>query len=285
MLHIIGVGLKSFLDVQYSKIKVLKKSKYVFLEAYTCIIDIDSQKSLIKLQKLIKKKILPLQRHIIESCSTFLEICKADTISLLVVGTPFFATTHLDLLERCKDLNIDITVSHNCSIQNVIGCVGLYSYNFGRTISLPFFSKGFQPTSIYDYLRNNKKVGLHTLVLLDIQMENELNSYELEKYILNTEAEDYATNKYFLDKKNNKFMRANTAIEQLLTLEKLTGYSLLDEDTKLFVICRFATKTENIIFDSIKNLRMRDFGSPLHSLIIPGKIDEIEKSIIEKLFK
>lgn len=125
MLNIIGTGLKSFLDIPYSCIEILKTSKFVFLEAYTCIIDIESQNSILELEKLINKRILPLQRYIIESTTKLLDLCIENNISLLVVGTPLFATTHLDILERCKELNIKTNIINNCSIQNVIGCVSL----------------------------------------------------------------------------------------------------------------------------------------------------------------
>lgn len=46
-------------------------------------------------------------------------------VVLLVVGDPFGATTHADILLRARDLNIDTKVIHNASIMNAIGCCGL----------------------------------------------------------------------------------------------------------------------------------------------------------------
>lgn len=162
----------------------------------------------------------------------------------------------------------------------------LYSYNFGRTISMPFFSEGFKPISIYDYLKKNMEINLHTLMLLDIQMENKLNSNEIDYYTsqINLEFENKQTlNSLFFN--NNKFMTANIAIKQLLILENLTKYKLLNNESKIFVICRFSTNSQNIIFDSIKNLKNIDFGLPMHSIIIPANIDKVESSLINKLFK
>lgn len=48
-----------------------------------------------------------------------------DDVVLLVVGDPFGATTHADILLRAHDLNIDTKVIHNASIINAIGCCGL----------------------------------------------------------------------------------------------------------------------------------------------------------------
>lgn len=48
-----------------------------------------------------------------------------DDVVLLVVGDPFGATTHADILLRAQDLEIDTKVIHNASIMNAIGCCGL----------------------------------------------------------------------------------------------------------------------------------------------------------------
>lgn len=45
-----------------------------------------------------------------------------------MVGDPFGATTHADILLRARDLNIETKVIHNASIMNAIGCCGLQVY-------------------------------------------------------------------------------------------------------------------------------------------------------------
>lgn len=42
-----------------------------------------------------------------------------------VVGDPFGATTHTDLVLRAKEAGIQYRVIHNASIMNAIGCCGL----------------------------------------------------------------------------------------------------------------------------------------------------------------
>lgn len=46
-------------------------------------------------------------------------------VALLVVGDPFGATTHSDLVLRAKRRNIDVRVIHNASIMNAVGFCGL----------------------------------------------------------------------------------------------------------------------------------------------------------------
>lgn len=95
-------------------------------------------------------------------------LAEADTIdvALLVVGDPFGATTHTDVIIRAKEMNIKYQVIHNASIMNAIGCCGLQLYNFGETISIPYWSDTWQPDSFYDKIKINRDHGLHTLCLL-----------------------------------------------------------------------------------------------------------------------
>lgn len=46
-------------------------------------------------------------------------------VALLVVGDPFGATTHTDLVLRAKEKSIPYQVVHNASIMNAVGCCGL----------------------------------------------------------------------------------------------------------------------------------------------------------------
>lgn len=83
-----------------------------------------------------------------------------------MVGDPFGATTHTDLIIRCREKNINYQIVHNASIMNAIGCCGLQLYNFGETVSIPYWTDSWKPDSFYDKINMNMKNGLHTLCLL-----------------------------------------------------------------------------------------------------------------------
>lgn len=85
----------------------------------------------------------------------------------------FRATTHTDILLRARALNIPYQVIHNASIVNAVGTCGLQLYNFGQTVSLPFFTDNWKPDSWYDKIAENSKLGMHTLVLLDIKVKEQ----------------------------------------------------------------------------------------------------------------
>jgi diphthine synthase len=83
------------------------------------------------------------------------------------------ATTHADLIIRAKELSIPIQTIHNASIMNAVGACGLQLYNFGQTISIPFFTDNWRPDSFYDRIKENRNLGLHTLCLLDIKVKEQ----------------------------------------------------------------------------------------------------------------
>jgi len=76
------------------------------------------------------------------------------------------ATTHIDLVLRAREMGIPVTTIHNTSIINAVGVCGLQLYNFGQTISIPFFTDTWRPDSFYDRIKENRTIGLHTLCLL-----------------------------------------------------------------------------------------------------------------------
>lgn len=83
------------------------------------------------------------------------------------------ATTHSDLLLRANHLNISTQVIHNASILTALGSTGLQMYNFGQTLSLPFYTETWTPDSWYDRLEENLRIGMHTLVLVDIKVREQ----------------------------------------------------------------------------------------------------------------
>ena len=76
-------------------------------------------------------------------------------MAFLVVGDPFGATTHADLMIRARELGIKTKTIHNASIMNAIGCCGLQLYSFGETVSIPFWTEDWQPDSFLDKIQVN----------------------------------------------------------------------------------------------------------------------------------
>ena len=71
------------------------------------------------------------------------------------------------MILRARELEIPVKIIHNASIMNAIGACGLQLYNFGQTVSIPFFTESWhRPDSFYDRIKENQSLGLHTLCLL-----------------------------------------------------------------------------------------------------------------------
>ncbi len=49
---------------------------------------------------------------------------------------------------------------------NAVAACGLQLYNFGRTVSICFFTEEWRPDSFYEKILENSSIGLHTLCLL-----------------------------------------------------------------------------------------------------------------------
>ena len=120
------------------------------------------------------KPLILADRDMVEAESDeILRDAQIQDVSLLVVGDPFGATTHTDILLRARALGIPTRVIHNASIMNAVGACGLQLYNFGQSVSLVFFTDTWRPDSFYDRVRENVDLGMHTLILLDIKVKEQ----------------------------------------------------------------------------------------------------------------
>lgn len=186
MFYIIGLGLGDKDDITVKGYTAIKRCKYVYLEHYTAILSYTSIDELEQFYGLTKGSIILADREMVEQkCDEIL--CKAKDpkidVAFLVVGDPFCATTHSDLFLRAfRDSNIECKVIHNASIMNAVSCCGLQLYHFGNTVSIPFWTQKWKPSSFYDKIYKNVTNGLHTLCLLDIKVK-EISEENMIKYV------------------------------------------------------------------------------------------------------
>lgn len=202
-LHIIGLGLGDHRDVTLRGKEAIEKSSLVFLESYTSVLAVSKE----ELEKAYGKPVEIAFRETVESeAEKILEPAKTQDVAFLVVGDPFGATTHTDLMIRAQDMGIETKVVHNASIMNAAGACGLQLYSFGATVSIPFFKgEGWRPDSWYEKIQYNANGGMHTLCLLDIKVREPDFDYLVRTGKTRYEAP--------------RFMSVNTAIEQMLEVE------------------------------------------------------------------
>jgi len=166
MLYLIGLGL-NVKGISKEGLEVAKRCKKVYLEEYT----VDYPYSLADIIDILKKDIKPADREKVESLEIVDEAQKSD-IALLVYGAPLSATTHISLLEEAKRLRVKCRVIHAGSVFDAIAETGLQIYKFGKTPSLPKWDreKNYAPESFIETIKDNEKIGAHTLLLVDISL-------------------------------------------------------------------------------------------------------------------
>lgn len=157
---------------------------------------------------------------------------------------------------------------------NSIGETGLQLYNFGRTVSIPFFTERWRPTSFFQKLFENYKSGLHTLCLLDIKIKEQSEENLLK-----------GKNIY----EPPRFMNVTEALKQILEVQENFEHKFIDANTMVVSISRLGSEDQKIISAKICDILSLDptkIGSPLHSLIIPSKeLHEMEKDVLSLLYK
>ena len=270
VLYLIGLGLCNEKDITVRGLEYIKQSEYIYMEYYTSILGIDST----KLEEYYGKKIILADREMIEIDfdKEILEKAKSSKVSLLVVGDPFSATTHIDLYLRCIHEGVKVEVINNASILNSIGITGLSLYRFGETVSIPFFTEKWRPYSFYDKICRNYKNDLHTLILLDIKVK------EISE-------ENLAKGKKIYEKP--RFMTVNQALEELLEASDksetiIENKGLINEDNLCYGVARIGSESQIIKAGKIKDILKQDFGKPLHSVVLCAKtLSSIEKEVVD----
>ena len=166
MLYLISLGLSDEKDMSLKALETAKKCEALYVEFYTNRLETDLE----KLEKLIGKKVVQLKREDLEEKSgKLIKEAKTKAVGVFVGGDALAATTHISLVLDAKKENVQVKVIHGSSVFTGIAETGLQLYKFGATTTLAFPQDGYHPTSCYDVIEKNKKIGLHTLVLLDIR--------------------------------------------------------------------------------------------------------------------
>lgn len=254
MLYLIGLGLSYKSDITVRGLEAIRNCSRVYLEHYTSILMAASKEDL---EEYYGKEVILADRELVETGSEeILRDAETQDVAFLVVGDPFGATTHTDLVLRAKRSNIPVEIVHNASVMNAIGSCGLQLYNFGQTISMVFFTDNWRPDSWYDKIMENRRIGLHTLVLLDIKVKEQ-------------SIENMARGRLIYEPP--RYMTIAQCCEQLLEIEETRGTQAYTPATPVVAISRLGSATQTFKSGTIKELAEYDSGEPLHSLVMLGR--------------
>jgi len=244
MLSLVGLGIAY--DITLDGLNEAKKCDELYLESYTMPIE---EKEISKLEKLIGKKMARLPRDKVES-SFLIQKAKEKSVCLLVVGDPLAATTHVSLLIDAKKSKIPVRIVHNSSILSAaLGKSGLQPYRFGKTVTLAYWRKNYEPVSPLQLIEQNLSLDMHTLLLLDL--DPELGP-----------------------------MDAKTALGQIEKMEKKYGKKVFD---KLIILSRVGHPDEKVSYGTRDHIKNRNLGKPPFCFCIPAKLHPIEEEYLSLL--
>ncbi|GAQ41900.1 diphthine synthase [Aspergillus tubingensis] len=265
MLYLVGLGLADETDITVRGLEIVKKAERVYLEAYTAILLVDKE----KLEAFYGRPVIEADREKVESGSDEI-LADADKVDVafLVVGDPFGATTHTDLVLRARELGIESKVIPNASIMSGIGCTGLQLYNFGQTVSMVFFTENWKPSSYYDRVKENVQLGLHTLVLLDIKVKE-------------PSLENMARGRLVYEPP--RYMTVAQCAGQMLETEEERQEGVWGPDSLAVGAARVGAADQKLVAGTLKELAEVEMGRPLHSLVLIGKrAHDLEKDYIRE---
>ncbi len=242
MLTFVGLGLYDERDISMKGIEAIKNADVVFGEFYTSKL---VGTSIENLENFYGKKINILGRDYVENGDIIIEEAKNKNVVFIVPGDSLTATTHISLRMKAEKDGIKTRVIHGASIVTAVpSLLGLQHYKFGRIVSIPHIESNYFPTSPYEHIEENYRRGLHTLILLDIAPEP---------------------------------MSANEAMKILLKMEEKKKKKLITNKTLICVVARAGSSEPLLRAGYIKDIIDENFGHPLHTLVMPGKLHFLEK--------
>ena len=250
-LWFIGLGLDDERGLSQAALDVLGRSE-VFAEQYTAVA---APGSLERLAGALARPVTVLDRHAVESETPILEaLARSPRVALIAVGDPFAATTHVALRLAAERAGHAWKYLPNASILSAAaGFLGLMHYRFGRPVSLPIPDPRYAPTSPLERIGANREADLHTLVLLDLAPES------------------------------GRFLTAGEALAVLRDRDPESR--VLGEEDEVAVAVRVGRPDAAGFVGPVARLRGRDFGRPMHCLVVPARRLHFEEDAALAIFR
>jgi len=241
----VGLGLHDEKGISLRGLEEIKTADAAFMELYTSLLPNFSKK---RLEKTSGKKLRVVSRKELEeeNGKVIIEVAEEGKAVLLVPGDPLIATTHVALRIHAEKLGIETRIVHGASILSaVIGLCGLHNYKFGKSVTIPFLEETPSETP-YEVIAQNKKLGLHTLCLLDIKTEEK------------------------------RYLSIAESLEWLLKIEKKRKEKIITPNSLIVGVARAGSKKPTVKAGFLRELMNYDFGKPPHSIVFPGKLHFME---------
>ncbi|ELY52103.1 diphthine synthase [Natronolimnohabitans innermongolicus] len=268
MLTFIGLGLYDERSITVEGQAALRSADRAYAEFYT--------------SKLIGTSVSDLEAHhdvdievrdragVEQHPEEILEAAESEDVAFLTAGDTMISTTHVDLRLRAHDRGIETRVIHGVTAQTATSSLtGLQNYRFGKATTLPFpYAHGAEglPASVTETIDANREEGLHTVVYLDIKVGQGPTSSQNAK------------------RSDDKVGHERTEDDEYMTAD--VGAELLAEeypDLVGVVVARAGSPDPLVAAGTMTDLAEREFGEPLHLLVIPGECHLLEADALVEL--
>ena len=253
MLTFVGLGLYDEQSITVEGRDALRAADRVFAEFYT--------------SRLVGTDVSALEAHhgididvrdragVEQHPEPILDAAEREDVVFLTAGDTMISTTHVDLRLRAIDRGVDTRVIHGVSAaQAASGLTGLQNYRFGKAVTLPFpraHGGDGVPASVVDSVEANSERGLHTLVYLDIKVDDGRG-----------------------DDAGETYMTADVAADLLAAVWP---------DRLAVAVARAGSPDPLVVADRLSALATREFGDPLHLLVLPGDLHHVEADALRTL--
>ena len=242
----VGMGLCDENDLTRRAISLAATCGDVFVEEHSIrLVDVNPK----AISKALGRRVTVLDRKKIKNGTQILQAAQKGEAALLCGGDPGFAITHFELVIRAKKMGLDVRWIHAPTIfPATTALIGLSPYKFGRITVLTPHKGDMVSTTPLEQMAMNRRTGLHTLILLEPEISD-----GPPKHLLIPEA-----------------------LDMLERMEGKTGLSTLKEDTLMCGIARAGSIDPLVACGTMAQLRKVEWGGPLHTMVLPGKLDPIE---------
>ncbi len=248
----VGLGLHDEKGMTLRGVKEAQTADTIFAELYTNSMP---DLSIENLERNLGKRINIVSRKQIEEDDgePIIEAGTSGKAVLLVPGDPLIATTHIALRMRAKKCGIPTRIIHGASILSAaIGLSGLHNYKFGKSVTIPFSPETMLDTP-YEVVGQNKRLGLHTLCLLDINTEQ------------------------------NQCMTVRDALKSLLAAERRRKEKVISMQTVVVGVARAGSDNPKVKAGFLSEVLTYTFGNPPHCILFPGELHFMEAEALVAL--
>lgn len=243
----IGLGY-SLRHLTAEAIDALSRADIIYIDTYTSIYE-DDFGELLKYNT--RAQAFFAKRKDLEGDSIYDIIAKARNrnVVIAVPGDPFIATTHDAVRLEALKAGVEVRVINGLSVFTLIlSRLGLQAYKFGKTITL-VYPEAFKPHSVVEVIYDNLARGLHTIVLLDLRLEER---------------------------------RAMSIPEAVKILGELDERGELSDKPSVG-IARIGWRDEFVAFDKLSELSKYRYPLPPHTIVVCGRLHPIEREMLEHI--